>query len=91
MWLVQLVTSLITPASGANDSMVDATGMVIGAYVLLSAQEYIGPVRAAVGLDLDTPLLPLLCGESGNRFSSSASLPCAPLLVVVYDEGGPCI
>ena len=82
---MRLVTPPITPASSANDSVVDATGMVIGAYLLTSVQEYIGPVRAAVGLDLDTPLLPLLCGESGSRFSSSALLPYAHILIVVHD------
>ena len=79
------MTPPITPASSANDSVVDATGMVIGAYVLISAQEYIGPVKAAVGLDLYTLLLPLLCGESGSRFVSGALLPYAHILIVVHD------
>ena len=69
--------------------MVDATGMVVGAYVLISAQEYIGPVKAGVGLDPYTLLLPLLCGESGSRSSSGALLPYPHMLIGVYD--GLCI
>jgi hypothetical protein len=70
--------------------MADATGIVIGAHVLLSAWEWIGFVTDTVGLELDTLLFPLLCDESCNPFPS-ALLPCAHPLVAVFTDRGPCI
>jgi hypothetical protein len=89
VWVLQLVILLITPVSDANGSLVAAGGMVIGAFGLPSVWRGIDQVKATIGTKLVTPLLPLLCGEIGIRFMCSASLPCAPLLVAVYDEVGP--
>ena len=88
---MQLVILLFTSVSDANGSLVAAGGMVIGALGLPSVCRGIDSVKATIGTKLVTPLFPLLCGESGIRFMCSASLPCAPLLVAVYDEVGPSV